>query len=88
MIMPSQGLVSLQRAVTLLLSPTHHFHSLSKVKTKPYHGTDDSDVVFFRMRLDSMTLTDPGLVVLIAYERMYALLEYVKLLCMQLQHEQ
>lgn len=55
--------MSLQRAVSLLLSHTHHFHSVSEVKTKPHHGTDDSDLVFFDIRLDSVTLTEPGLAV-------------------------
>lgn len=64
MIMPSQGLVSPQRPVSLLLSHTHHFHSLSEGKTKPHHGADDSDLVFFDIRLDSVTLTEPGLAVL------------------------
>ncbi len=67
MIMPSPGLVSLQRAVALLLSHTHHFHSLSEVKTKPRRETDDSDLVFFDIGLDSVTLTEPGLAVLAGF---------------------
>lgn len=68
--MPSRGLVSLQRAASLLLSHTHHFHS--EVKTKAHHGTDDSDLIFFDIRLDSVTLTEPGLAVLGGFVWMYA----------------
>lgn len=67
MIMPSRGLVSLRRAVSLPLSHTHHFHSLSEVKTKPCRETDDSDLVFFDIKLDSVTLTEPGLTVLAGF---------------------
>lgn len=68
--MPSRGLVSLQRAASLLLSHTHHFHS--EVKTKAHHGTDDSDLIFFDIILDSVTLTEPGLAVLGGFVWMYA----------------
>ena len=66
--MPSRGLVSLRRAVSLLLSHTHHFHSPSQVKTKPHRETDDSDLVFFDIRLDSVTLTEPGLSTLVVFD--------------------
>lgn len=59
--------MSLRRAALLLLSHTHHFHSLSEVKTKPHRETDDSDLVFFDIRLDSVTLTEPGLTVFAAF---------------------
>lgn len=67
MIMPSRGLVSLQTAVSLPLSHTHHFHSLSEVKTKAPHETDDSDLFCCDMKPDSVTLTEPGLTVLAVF---------------------
>lgn len=67
MIMPSQGLVSLQRAVLLPLSHSYHFDSASQVKTKSHRGTHDSYRVVFDIRLDSVTLTEPGLAVLLAF---------------------
>lgn len=71
MIMLSHGLASLWRAAELLLSHTHHFHSLSEVRTKCRSETDDSDPFFFLlhcdMRPDSVTLTEPGLTLLAAF---------------------
>lgn len=87
MIMPSQGLVSPQRPVSLLLSHTHHFHSLSEGKTKPHHGADDSDLVFFDIRLDSVTLTEPGLAALAEFVWMCTFVNtyWFTCTCMQLQ---
>lgn len=69
--MPSRGLVSLWRAVSLLFPHTHHFHSPSQAKTKPHRETDDSDPVFFDIRLDSATLTEPGLSTLVVFDCMH-----------------
>lgn len=79
--------MSLRRAVSLpLLSHTNHFDSLSEVKTKPHRGTDDSDLVFFDIRLDSVTLTEAGLAVLSGFVWMYTFARTLhRFTCMQLQ---